>query len=85
MAAHLEAALAEGDAALVATALSEGNPELATVMKVMHALGLRFHAAARSRGEERTPQEVSATVIRFHPDARQEHQSQRPGYWKNRT
>ena len=79
MAAYLEAALAEGDAALVATALgdiarakgmsgvaretglgreslykalsSEGNPELATVMKVMHALGLRFHAAASSRGE----------------------------------
>ncbi|MHB1195164.1 MAG: addiction module antidote protein [Longimicrobiales bacterium] len=79
MAAYLEAALEEGDAALVATALgdiarakgmsgvaretglgreslykalsSEGNPELATVLKVMRALGLRFHAVASPRGE----------------------------------
>lgn len=78
MVAYLEAALDEGDAALVAAALgdiarargmtgvareaglgreslykalsSDGNPELATVMKVMSALGLRLHAAV-SRGE----------------------------------
>lgn len=76
--AYVEAALDEGDAALVAAALgdiarargmtgvareaglgreslykalsSDGNPELATVMKVMSALGLRLHAAV-SRGE----------------------------------
>lgn len=78
MVAYLEAALDEGDAALVAAALGDiarargmtgvareaglgreslykalscdGNPELATVMKVMSALGLRLHAAV-SRGE----------------------------------
>ncbi len=73
MAAYLEAALEEGDPALVAAVLgdiarakgmtqvareaglgreslykalsSEGNPELATVLKVVKALGLRLHAA----------------------------------------
>ncbi len=72
MAAYLEAALEEGDPALVTAALgdiarakgmaqiaretglgreslykalsSEGNPEFATVLKVVRALGLRFHA-----------------------------------------
>ncbi|MBS0445055.1 MAG: putative addiction module antidote protein [Proteobacteria bacterium] len=71
-AAYLEAALEEGDAALVAAALGDiarargmtqlardtglgreslykalsatGNPELATVLKVVSALGLRLHA-----------------------------------------
>ena len=74
MAAYLEAALEEGDPALVATALGdiarakgmseiarktglgreslykalspEGNPEFATVLKVVRALGLRLHATA---------------------------------------
>ena len=74
MAAYLEAALAEGDPALVAAALGDiarakgmadiarqtglgreslykalspdGNPEFATVLKVVQALGLRLHAAA---------------------------------------
>jgi probable addiction module antidote protein len=73
MAAYLEAALQEGDPALVAAALGdiarakgitqiaretglgreslykalspEGNPEFATVLKVVRALGLRLHAA----------------------------------------
>jgi probable addiction module antidote protein len=73
MAAYLEAALEEGDSALVAAALgdiarakgmgniaretglgreslykalsSEGNPEFSTILKVVKALGLRFHAA----------------------------------------
>ncbi len=73
MAAYLEAALAEGDPALVAAALGDiarakgmtqvardtglgreslykalsatGNPEFATVMKVIAALGLKLHAA----------------------------------------
>lgn len=73
MAAYLEAALEEGDPALVAAALGdiarakgmsqiardtglgreslykalspEGNPEFATIMKVVGALGLRLHAA----------------------------------------
>ncbi len=73
MAAYLEAALQEGDSALVAAALGdiarskgitqiaretglgresldkalspEGNPEFATVLKVVRALGLRLHAA----------------------------------------
>ena len=73
MAAFLEAALEEGDPALVAAALGDiarakgmtqvardtglgreslykalcasGNPELATVMKVIAALGLKLHAA----------------------------------------
>lgn len=72
MAAYLEAALEDGDPALVAAALgdiarakgmtqiareaglgreslykalsSEGNPELATVLKIVKALGLRLHA-----------------------------------------
>jgi probable addiction module antidote protein len=72
MAAYLEAALEEGDPALVSAALgdiarakgmaqiaretglgreslykalsSEGNPEFATVLKVVRALGLRLHA-----------------------------------------
>lgn len=73
MAAYLEAALAEGDAALISAALGDiarakgmaqiagvtglgreslykalapdGNPEFATVLKVVRALGLRLHAA----------------------------------------
>lgn len=73
MAAYLEAALEEGDPALVAAALgdiarakgmtqvareaglgreslykalsTEGNPEFATILKVVAALGLRLHAA----------------------------------------
>jgi len=73
MAAYLEAALQEGDAALIAAALgdiarakgmsqiardaglgreslykalsAEGNPEFATIMKVVAALGLRLHAS----------------------------------------
>lgn len=73
MAAYLEAALAEGDPALVAAALGDiarakgmthvaretglgreslykalsptGNPELATILKVIAALGLELHAA----------------------------------------
>lgn len=72
MAAYLEAALEEGDAALVAAALGDiarakgmthvaraaglgreslykslsasGNPELATVLKVLAALGIQLHA-----------------------------------------
>ena len=72
MAAYLEAALEEGDPALVASALgdiarakgmtqiaretgfgreslykalsAEGNPEFATVLKVLQSLGLRLHA-----------------------------------------
>ncbi len=74
MALYLEAALEEGDPALVAAALGdiarakgmseiaretglgreslykalspEGNPEFATVLKVIRALGLRLHATA---------------------------------------
>lgn len=74
MAAYLEAALEEGDPALVAAALGdiarakgmteiareaglgreslykalspEGNPEFATVLKVVKALGLKLHARA---------------------------------------
>ena len=74
MAAYLEAALQEGDPALVAAALGDiarakgmsqvardtglgreslykalspgGNPEFATVLKVISALGLRLHAVA---------------------------------------
>ena len=73
MAAYLEAALEDGDPALVAATLGdiarakgmadiareaglgreslykalspEGNPEFATVLKVVKALGLRLHAA----------------------------------------
>jgi probable addiction module antidote protein len=73
MAAYLEAALEEGDPALVAAALgdiarakgmaqiaretglgreslykalsAEGNPEFATVLKVVRALGLKLHAS----------------------------------------
>ena len=76
MAAYLEAALEDADAALVAAALGdiarakgmvqiardtglgreslykalspEGNPEFATVLKVVRALGLRLHAASAS-------------------------------------
>ncbi|MHB1757918.1 MAG: addiction module antidote protein [Leptospirillum sp.] len=72
MAAYLEAALEDGDPALVSAALGdiarakgmtqvardtglgreslykalspEGNPEFATVLKVLRALGLRLHA-----------------------------------------
>ncbi|HLH24568.1 MAG TPA: addiction module antidote protein [Chloroflexota bacterium] len=72
MAAYLDAALEDGDPALVAAALgdiarargmtvvareaglgreslykalsAEGNPELATVLKVVRALGLKLHA-----------------------------------------
>src|SRR3990172_1555136 len=78
MAAYLEAALEEGDPALVAAALGdiarakgiaqiaretglgreslykalspEGNPEFATVLKVVQALGLRLHASIRASG-----------------------------------
>jgi len=74
MAAYLEAALDEGDAALVAATLGdiarasgmtaiaretglgreslykalspEGNPEFATVLKVLQSLGLKLHASA---------------------------------------
>jgi probable addiction module antidote protein len=74
MAAYLEAALEDGDPALVAAALGDiarakgmtqiaretglgreslyralspgGNPEFATVLKVVRALGLRLHATA---------------------------------------
>ena len=73
MAAYLEAALAEGDPALIAAALGdiakargmteiareagvgreslykalspEGNPEFATILKVVRALGLSLHAS----------------------------------------
>ena len=73
MAAYLEAALEDGDPALVAAALgdiarakgmtqiaretglgreslykalsAEGNPEFATVLKVLRSLGLRLHAS----------------------------------------
>jgi probable addiction module antidote protein len=76
MAAYLEAALEEGDPALVAAALGDiarakgmtqlardtglgreslykalspsGNPEFATVMKVVTALGLKLHATPAS-------------------------------------
>jgi probable addiction module antidote protein len=76
MAAYLEAALEDGDPALVAAALGdiarakgmseiaretglgreslykalspEGNPEFATVLKVVRALGLRLHATAEN-------------------------------------
>ncbi len=74
MAAYLEAALEDGDPALVAAALGDiarakgmteiareaglgrkslykalspgGNPEFATILKVIRALGLRLHATA---------------------------------------
>jgi len=74
MAAYLEAALDDGDAALVAAALGdiarasgmtaiaretglgreslykalspEGNPEFATVLKVLRSMGLKLHASA---------------------------------------
>ena len=74
MAAYLEAALEDGDPAVVAAALGDiarasgmsaiareaglgreslykalspgGNPEFATVLKVVRALGLRLHAGA---------------------------------------
>ena len=58
-AAYLDAALEDGDPALVAAAIGDiarargmseiasatGNPELATVLKVVHALGLRLTTA----------------------------------------
>jgi probable addiction module antidote protein len=75
MAAYLEAALEEGDAALFAAALgdiarakgmsevarktglgreslykalsADGNPEFATVLKVVRSLGLELHATAK--------------------------------------
>jgi probable addiction module antidote protein len=75
MAAYLEAALEEGDAALFTAALgdvarakgmtaiarktglgreslykalsADGNPEFATVLKVMHSIGLDLHASVR--------------------------------------
>jgi probable addiction module antidote protein len=74
MAAYLEAALENGDVALISAALSDiaraksmtqiardtgltreslykalspdGNPEFATILKVINALGLKFHASA---------------------------------------
>ncbi len=74
MAAYLEAALDEGDPALIAAVLgdiarakgmtaiareaglgreslykalsTDGNPNFATILKVVHALGLRLHATA---------------------------------------
>lgn len=74
MAAYLEAALEEGDAALITAALgdiarakgmteiasktglgreslykalsADGNPEFATVLKVVQSLGLKLHASA---------------------------------------
>ena len=77
MAAYLEAALEEGDPALVAAALGDiarakgmtqlareaglgreslykalspaGNPEFATIMKVVSALGLRLHATPAAK------------------------------------
>lgn len=76
MAAYLEAALQEGDSALIAAALgdiarakgmsqiardaglgreslykalsAEGNPEFATILKVIEALGLQLHASPSS-------------------------------------
>ena len=76
MAAYLEAALEEGDPALIAAALGDiakakgmsqiardaglgreslykalspsGNPEFATIMKVVSALGLQLHASPAS-------------------------------------
>lgn len=75
IAAYLEAALEEGDAALFAAALgdvarakgmaaiardtglgreslykalsADGNPEFATVLKVLQSLGLKLHATAK--------------------------------------
>ena len=75
MAAYLEAALEDGDPALVTAVLGdiarakgmseiarktglgreslykalspEGNPEFATVLKVVHSLGLKLHATAK--------------------------------------
>ena len=79
MAAYLEAALQEGDSALIAAALgdiarakgmsqiardaglgreslykalsADGNPELATIMKVVSALGLQLHASPAHAGD----------------------------------
>ncbi len=78
MAAYLEAALQEGDSALIAAALgdiarakgmsqiardaglgreslykalsADGNPEFATIMKVVSALGLQLHASPAQVG-----------------------------------
>jgi probable addiction module antidote protein len=75
MAAYLEAALEDGDPAIVTAALGDiarakgmseiarktglgreslykalspdGNPEFATVLKVVHSLGLKLHATAK--------------------------------------
>jgi probable addiction module antidote protein len=75
MAAYLEAALEDGDPAVVTAALGDiarakgmseiarktglgreslykalspdGNPEFATVLKVVHSLGLKLHATAK--------------------------------------
>ena len=77
MVAYLEAALGEGDPALIAAVLgdiarakgmsqvaresglgreslykalsAQGNPEFATIMKVVQALGLRLHASSASQ------------------------------------
>ena len=82
MAAYLEAALEEGDPALVAAALGDiarakgmtqvareaglgreslykalspgGNPEFATIMKVVAALGLQLHAAPAGASLDRS-------------------------------
>jgi probable addiction module antidote protein len=79
MAAYLEAALQEGDSALIAAALgdiarakgmsqiardaglgreslykalsADGNPEFATIMKVVSALGLQLHASPAHAGD----------------------------------
>ena len=79
MAAYLEAALQEGDSALIAAALgdiarakgmsqiardaglgreslykalsADGSPELATIMKVVSALGLQLHASPAHAGD----------------------------------
>ena len=79
MAAYLEAALQEGDFALIAAALgdiarakgmsqiardaglgreslykalsADGNPEFATIMKVVSALGLQLHASPAHAGD----------------------------------
>ena len=79
MAAYLEAALQEGNSALIAAALgdiarakgmsqiardaglgreslykalsADGNPEFATIMKVVSALGLQLHASPAHAGD----------------------------------
>ena len=87
MAAYLEAALEEGDPALVAAALGDiakakgmtqiardaglgrenlykalapsGNPEFATIMKVVSALGLQLHASTAAPKAGTLPHSVS--------------------------